>query len=293
MLKTLRTLQTEKYTFDVPMEKGLKYKLHQIIFKTDTKAGRRFDIGLLWLILTSILIVVLESVQTLRNEYHIVFYSLEWIITILFTLEYFLRIYVAKNRMRYVFSYIGFIDLISFLPTYISLLLPGGQYFLVVRGLRLLRIFRILKMVNYIKEIGVLLQSIKNSWPKISIFMLFILILVTILGSIMYLIEGPSNGFTDIPNSIYWAIVTLATVGYGDITPVSPLGKIIASFIILIGYGIIAVPTGIITTEIIKEGRKQENKTKSKQTGCSKCTTCQYYQPDLNGIFCSRCGTKL
>jgi voltage-gated potassium channel len=148
-------------------------------------------------------------------------------------------------------------------------------------------------MVNYIKEIGVLLQSIKNSWPKISIFMLFIIILVTILGSTMYVIEGPSNGFTDIPNSIYWAIVTLATVGYGDITPVSPLGKIIASFVILIGYGIIAVPTGIITTEIIKEGRKQENKNKSKQPGNKQCISCQYYQPDLNGIFCSRCGTKL
>lgn len=275
------------------MKQSLKNKLHEIIFKTDTKAGRRFDIWLLYLILISILIVVIESVQTIKESHSLLFYTLEWIITVVFTLEYILRLYAAKDKKKYFLSYMGIIDLISFLPTYIGLLLPGGQYFLVVRGLRLLRVFRILKMVNYIKEIGVLLQSIKNSWPKISIFMLFILILVTILGSIMYVIEGPSSGFTDIPNSIYWAIVTLATVGYGDITPVSPLGKIIASVIILIGYGIIAVPTGIITTEIIKEGRKQENKNKSKQTGVARCSSCQYYQPDLNGIFCSRCGTKL
>lgn len=252
------------------MKQSLKNKLHEIIFKTDTKAGRRFDIWLLYLILISILIVVIESVQTIKESHSLLFYTLEWIITVVFTLEYILRLYAAKDKKKYFLSYMGIIDLISFLPTYIGLLLPGGQYFLVVRGLRLLRVFRILKMINYIKEIGVLLQSIKNSWPKISIFMLFILILVTILGSIMYVIEGPSSGFTDIPNSIYWAIVTLATVGYGDITPVSPLGKIIASVIILIGYGIIAVPTGIITTEIIKEGRKQENKNKSKQTGGGK-----------------------
>ncbi len=275
------------------MKQGLKNKLHEIIFKTDTKAGRRFDIWLLYFILISILIVVIESVQTIKDNYSLLFYTLEWTVTIIFTLEYILRLYAAKDKKKYFLSYMGIIDLISFLPTYIGLLFPGGQYFLVVRGLRLLRVFRILKMANYIKEIGVLLQSIKNSWPKISIFMLFIIILVTILGSTMYVIEGPSNGFTDIPNSIYWAIVTLATVGYGDITPVSPLGKIIASFVILIGYGIIAVPTGIITTEIIKEGRKQENKNKSKQPGNKQCISCQYYQPDLNGIFCSRCGTKL
>jgi voltage-gated potassium channel len=275
------------------MKQGLKNKLHEIIFKTDTKAGRRFDIWLLYFILISILIVVIESVQTIKDNYSLLFYTLEWTVTIIFTLEYILRLYAAKDKKKYFLSYMGIIDLISFLPTYIGLLFPGGQYFLVVRGLRLLRVFRILKMANYIKEIGVLLQSIKNSWPKISIFMLFIIILVTILGSTMYVIEGPSNGFTDIPNSIYWAIVTLATVGYGDITPVSPLGKIIASVVILIGYGIIAVPTGIITTEIIKESRKQENKNKSKQPGNKQCISCQYYQPDLNGIFCSRCGTKL
>ncbi len=275
------------------MKQGLKNKLHEIIFKTDTKAGRRFDIWLLYFILISILIVVIESVQTIKDNYRLLFYTLEWTVTIIFTLEYILRLYAAKDKKKYFLSYMGIIDLISFLPTYIGLLFPGGQYFLVVRGLRLLRVFRILKMANYIKEIGVLLQSIKNSWPKISIFMLFIIILVTILGSTMYVIEGPSNGFTDIPNSIYWAIVTLATVGYGDITPVSPLGKIIASVVILIGYGIIAVPTGIITTEIIKESRKQENKNKSKQPGNKQCISCQYYQPDLNGIFCSRCGTKL
>ena len=275
------------------MKQGLKNKLHEIIFKTDTKAGRRFDIWLLYFILISILIVVIESVQTIKDNYSLLFYTLECTVTIIFTLEYILRLYAAKDKKKYFLSYMGIIDLISFLPTYIGLLFPGGQYFLVVRGRRLLRVFRILKMANYIKEIGVLLQSIKNSWPKISIFMLFIIILVTILGSTMYVIEGPSNGFTDIPNSIYWAIVTLATVGYGDITPVSPLGKIIASVVILIGYGIIAVPTGIITTEIIKESRKQENKNKSKQPGNKQCISCQYYQPDLNGIFCSRCGTKL
>lgn len=273
--------------------RSIKDKLRIVIFGTNTKAGRRFDLILLWVILLSIIVVIIESVASIHSAYEKELMIVEWAFTIVFSIEYILRIWISNKPSKYIFSFMGVIDLLSILPTFLSLLFVGGQYFMVVRGLRLLRIFRILKMVNYLKEIRVLLNSLKNSLPKIGIFMLFILILVTILGSLMYVIEGNENGFKDIPNSIYWAIVTLATVGYGDITPITPLGKILASVIILIGYGIIAVPTGIITSEIIKEGRKDAEEHKDEVLVQPKCTSCGFLQVDMEAKFCSRCGEEL
>jgi len=272
---------------------SFKDNLRVIIFGTNTKAGRRFDLILLWVILLSIFVVIIESVVSIHSKFEKELVILEWVFTIVFTMEYFIRIWISRKPIRYILSYMGIIDLLSILPTFLSLLFVGGQYFLVVRGLRLLRVFRILKMVNYLKEIRVLINSLKNSLPKIGIFMLFILILVTILGSLMYVIEGNENGFKDIPNSIYWAIVTLATVGYGDITPITPLGKILASIIILIGYGIIAVPTGIITSEIIKEGKRDVEELKKEKEVQPKCANCSFVQIDTKAKFCSRCGNKL
>lgn len=264
--------------------------LRIIVFGTQTKAGKWFDIILLWAIILSILTVILESIDEIHAKYVYELHVIEWIFTILFTLEYFTRIYITDAKSKYIFSPMGIVDLIAFLPTYLTLVLSGGQYFMVIRGLRLLRVFRILKMVNYLKEVRLLLNALSNSIRKIGVFMLFIMILVTILGSAMYLIESDESGFTDIPNSIYWAIVTLSTVGFGDITPVTPMGKILASIIMLIGYGIIAVPTGIITHEMIKEGKKQKA---SQNMVNAVCESCQYIQPDLNALYCSRCGNKL
>lgn len=268
--------------------------LYNVIFKSDTPLGKRFDVFLLWVIVLSIVLVVIESVGVISDLFYRELKILEWFFSIFFALEYAVRLWVSKNTRKYALSYLGIIDLLSFLPTFLTLFIPGGQYFLVVRGLRLLRVFRILKMVQYIKELRILIRSIQKSLPKISIFMLFIVVLVTILGSIMYLIEGEQNGFTDIPNSIYWAIVTLATVGYGDITPVTPMGKMLASFIILVGYGIIAVPTGILTSELIKESQiLKPVKTKAQKKGTKACPQCQCKDIQEHHNYCYECGSLL
>jgi voltage-gated potassium channel len=269
-----------------------KQRLYTIIFGTTTRAGRLFDIVLLFLIMGSIIVVVMESITQLPPHYLTVLHYLEWFFTLLFSIEYLLRIYVSHKKLAYIFSYMGIIDLLSIVPTYISLFLPGGQFLTVVRGLRLLRVFRILKMIHYVKQIQIILHSIRRSIPKISIFMLFIAILVVILGTLMYVVEGNSNGFKDIPNSIYWAIVTLSTVGYGDITPVTPLGKIIASVIMLTGYGIIAVPSGILTAEMVLERKATAKKKakKEKQQQKTTCTACG--NKELLGAYCHVCGQK-
>lgn len=269
------------------------YRLNRIIFGTTTREGRIFDIILLIAITLSMLVVVFESVNNLPDSYRKFLWATEWVFTTLFTIEYVLRIMVSTKKSAYIFSYMGIIDLLSIVPTYISLFLPGGQFLTVVRGLRLLRIFRILKMIQYVKEIQMILQSIRKSLPKISIFMLFIAILVVILGTLMYVVEGNSNGFKDIPNSIYWAIVTLSTVGYGDITPITPLGKIIASIIMLTGYGIIAVPSGILTAEIILEKKETEKKERwsNKNNNHQQCNTCKTKQVMSN--YCHNCGSKM
>jgi len=227
--------------------KGWQSKLHEVIFESNTIWGKVFDVVLLACILLSILVVMLDSVASLHLNRGHWFYVAEWCFTILFTVEYILRLLAVRRPIRYVFSFLGLIDLLAIIPMYLSILLVGAQSLLVLRVLRLLRIFRIFKLTHFLSEMSFLGAALKSSAKKISIFMLVVLALVVILGSIMYIIERKENGFESIPESIYWAIVTITTVGYGDISPVTPFGKFIASIIMLIGYGIIAVPTGIMS----------------------------------------------
>ncbi len=262
----------------------MKERLYQIVFETETKAGRRFDVLLLWAIILSVLAVMLESVVEIHLQYGYYLTLAEWFFTILFTIEYFLRIYIARNRTGYMFSFFGIIDFLAVIPTYLSLLLFGYHYLMVIRILRLLRVFRVLKLVRFLGEAEVLKAAMKSSRHKIFIFLGFVLSLVTILGTIMYIIEGPENGFANIPISIYWAIVTLTTVGYGDIAPATNLGRFLSSFIMILGYAIIAVPTGIVTAEIT-----QANKQRKYQT----CDSCFLENHDQDAKFCKRCGSQL
>ncbi len=263
-----------------------RIRLHEVIYESNTLAGKIFDVTLLVLIVTSILVVMLDSVDKWRGLYGDVFVVLEWVFTILFTIEYTLRLISIKRPMRYVFSFFGIIDLLAIIPSYLSFFLVGAQSLLVFRALRLLRIFRIFKLTHFLTEMQFLGAAIRASSKKISVFMLTVLFLVIILGSLMYLIEKGENGFTSIPDSIYWAIVTITTVGYGDISPVTPLGKFVASLIMLIGYGIIAVPTGIITTEVTLAVKRREQKNEV-------CPSCGKEGHDLDAAYCKRCGTKL
>lgn len=257
-------------------------QLFHIIFESDTKAGKRFDVWLLVAVLASVLVVVLDSIPGLPIWSDRWLRYLEWIFTVLFSIEYVIRLWVVKKPLRYAVSFYGIIDLLAILPSYLSLIFFGAQYLLVVRALRLLRIFRILKLTQFLTESQTLARAIIGSARKIAIFMMFIVILVTILGSIMYLVEGPETGYTSIPESIYWAIVTLTTVGYGDISPGTPLGKFIASLIMLSGYGIIAVPTGIVTSEIAMQSRRAFFNSK-------KCPNCRDETPE-GANFCPSCG---
>lgn len=266
-------------------EKGLKQTWYEVIFQADTKAGKTFDIILLVSILLSVFVVMLDSVRELHIEYRTFFQYAEWFFTIIFTIEYAVRIYVSRKRIRYVRSFYGIIDLLSILPTYLSLILAGSHYLLVIRVLRLLRVFRILKLSRYLRASEVLAVSLKQSRYKITVFFEVVLAMVIIMGSLMYLIEGPENGFTSIPKSIYWAIVTLTTVGFGDITPQTVVGQFFASLIMILGYSIIAVPTGIISAEMFRvDKRKGTNVT---------CTGCKYDSHDDDASFCKRCGTAL
>ena len=234
------------------MEKGkatsVKHKIQEIIFEADTFGGKLFDILLLIAIVSSLIVVMLESVEHIHNQYGDVLRTFEWIVTILFTIEYGLRIYATGKPLKYIFSFYGIIDFISFAPTYLMPFFPQSQYFFVARALRLLRIFRILKLVRYVKGSRTLISALRQSRGKIVVFLTSVIVLVIIMGTLMYLIEHGTHGFTSIPRSIYWAIVTLTTVGYGDIVPFTTLGKLLASFIMILGYGIIAVPTGILYT---------------------------------------------
>ncbi len=266
-------------------EKGLKQTWYEVIFQADTKAGKTFDIILLVSILLSVFVVMLDSVSELHLEYRTFFLYAEWFFTILFTIEYLVRIYVSRKRIRYVRSFYGIIDLLSFLPTYLSLILAGSHYLLVIRVLRLLRVFRILKLSRYLRASEVLAVSLKQSRYKITVFFEVVLAMVIIMGSLMYLIEGPENGFTSIPKSIYWAIVTLTTVGFGDITPQTVVGQFFASLIMIMGYSIIAVPTGIISAEMFRVDKR-------KGTGVT-CTECKHDLHDDDASFCKRCGTEL
>ena len=270
-------------------DRGLRkwqMQLHEVIYESETKAGRVFDIILLVFIMSSIIVVMLDSVQALKSQYGHVFYVLEWFFTVVFTIEYILRLICIRQPHKYVFSVLGLIDLLAIIPSYLSIIVSGAQSLLVLRALRLLRIFRIFRLVHFLSEMQFLSHAIKNSLRKISIFILVVLTSVVILGSIIYLVEGEENGFTSIPQSVYWAIVTITTVGYGDIAPVTPLGQMIASFIMLLGYGIIAVPTGIITTEMAIAAR-------SKRQGNQACPNCGREGHDEDAKFCKFCGWKL
>jgi len=258
----------------------LRNKLYQIIFEHETQAGKRFDVYLLWIILFSVLVVMLESVAEIGNAYRNVFIIIEWCMTILFTIEFFLRIWISPRPFKYIFSMWGVIDFLSILPTYLSLFIFIYHYLLVVRIFRLLRVFRVLKLARFTLEVQMLMEALKSSLHKISIFLITVIAIVTFLGTIMYLVEGGEKGFTNIPQSIYWADVTVTNVGYGVMVPHTVFGKFISSIAMIIGYAIIAVPTGIITVAISRS--YIDNK---------KCSNCSH----INGTtstFCSNCGNK-
>lgn len=267
------------------LEKDWRNKLHELIFEADTKSGKLFDIVLMTCILASVIVVMLDSVASYNARYGILFLQLEWLFTGFFTIEYILRILSVKKPKAYALSFFGIIDLLAILPTYVSLLLPGTQILLVIRFLRVLRIFRVLKFTQYLKEIDQLNEAIIASRRKILVFMFTVSSLTVILGSLMYLIEGTDNGFTSIPRSIYWAVVTLTTVGYGDISPQTPLGQFFAVIIMIAGYGIIAVPTGIVSAELTKKG--------AIKLSTQSCRNCGYDAHDLDAYFCKKCGEKI
>lgn len=263
-----------------------RWKLHEIIFEADTPVGKAFDVALLLSISLSVLVVMLDSMPDIRASHRSALVALEWLFTLLFTLEYALRIASVRRPWRYITSFFGVIDLLSILPTYLSLFIPGSQYLTVVRILRMLRVFRILKLAQYLQAAQTLRLALRASQQKITVFLLTVVSLVVIVGSLMYVIEGEAAGFTDIPTSIYWAIVTMTTVGYGDIAPITPLGKTLASVVMLLGYGIIAVPTGIVTVEL---SRAKSPETISTQV----CPHCGREGHDADAIFCKYCGEKL
>ena len=267
-------------------ETNWKSKLHKIIYESDTAAGRSFDIALIIAILFSIVLVMLESVESFDAKYHNLLNISEWIITILFTLEYIARLVVINKPTRYIFSFYGIIDLLATIPKYVSLIFVGTQALVVLRALRLLRIFRILKLTMFIGASVNLISALKASKNKIAIFVFSIIVLTIILGTIMYLIEGPENGFTSIPLSMYWAIVTLTTVGYGDLSPNTPFGQFIASIVMILGYGIIAVPTGIVTSAMTRQDLKIYTNTQS----CPHCMADNHLD---NAKYCHKCGGKL
>lgn len=261
-------------------------RLHEIVYESNTAAGKAFDVALLMFIIAGIAVVMLDSVPSLHARWGRTFFWLEWALTILFTVEYILRLLCIKRPWQYATSWLGIIDLLAIVPSYLSLFYPGAQSLLAFRALRLLRVFRIFKLTHFLSEMRFLQTAIRGSLKKIAIFMLVVLSLVIILGSVMYLIEGGENGFHSIPDSIYWAIVTITTVGYGDISPVTPLGKFVASFIMFIGYGIIAVPTGIVTNEMIAAVR-------SKKASSETCPACGREGHDADAVCCKWCGEKL
>ena len=264
-----------------------KTNLHKIVYEADTPAGKLFDVVLIFLILISIVLVMLESVDSIDAKYHTYLITAEWAITILFTVEYILRIVTVNKPFKYILSFYGLVDLVSTIPLYLSYFFAGTNALLALRAFRLLRIFRILKLVHFLGEASQLKSALKASKTKITVFIYTVLVLCIILGTIMYLVEGKEAGFTSIPVSIYWTIVTLTTVGYGDITPITPLGQAVASFIMILGYGIIAVPTGIVTSEMAKQGSQKT------PLNSQLCQHCHAGNHSDNAKFCHNCGTPL
>ena len=271
-----------------------KTKLHEVIYEADTPAGKAFDVILLILILFSIILVMLESVIEINTIYHTYFLWGEWIITIFFTIEYILRIISIKRPTAYIFSFYGIIDFLSTIPLYLSFFFIGTNALLAIRALRLLRVFRILKITRYIGEGNKLAKALKDSRPKILVFLFAVLILSVIAGTLMYLVEGPEHGFKSIPISVYWCIVTLTTVGFGDIAPVTATGQFIAAVIMIMGYGIIAVPTGIVSAEMVKGGEsKGPVDTDIVHTNTQVCHNCGAKRHQDNANYCHKCGQQL
>jgi voltage-gated potassium channel len=270
---------------DPPWTTRWKRLLHEVIFEADTPAGKGFDVLLIISILASVLAVMLDSMGSVRLLHGPLLYGVEWFFTLLFTVEYVLRLLCVGRPLKYAVSFYGMVDLLAIIPTYMSLILPGSQYLLAIRILRILRIFRILKLVPYLGEAQLLLKALRASSRKIAVFLFTVLTLVVIFGSLMYVIEGEANGFTSIPRSIYWAIVTLTTVGYGDISPQTSPGQVLASMIMILGYGIIAVPTGIVTVEMSHSfGRKVSTQS---------CPECSAEGHDADATYCKYCGAAL
>ena len=264
-------------------------RLYIIIFESDTPAGKAFDVLLIGAIVLSVVAVTLESVRAVNAEYGPWLRNAEWVFTILFTIEYGLRLLCARSARRYAASFYGVIDLLAIIPTYLSALFPGTQYLLAIRLLRTLRVFRVLKLAEYLSEANLLMRALRASQRKITVFIFAVFTLVVILGSLMYLIEGAENGFTSIPMSIYWAIVTLTTVGYGDISPQTIVGQMLAALIMIIGYGIIAVPTGIVTAEIARA----QHTPLSGSNRPTRCSNCNAPGHDADAAFCKHCGAAL
>ena len=265
--------------------RNLRKILFEVIFEADTPAGKLYDIALIVCILLSVVVVMLDSVASIRTNHHNILLAFEWIFTILFTIEYILRLVCVGKPLRYAISFFGIIDLLAILPTYMSLFILGTRYLSVIRILRVLRIFRVLKLGHHVKEAAVLKNALYASRRKILVFLFAVLTLVVIIGSLMYIIENAENGFTSIPKSIYWAIVTLTTVGYGDISPSTELGQFLAAIVMIMGYSIIAIPTGIVTAELTLAEKGKQN--------TQACPNCSAEGHDNNAVYCKFCGSKL
>ena len=266
---------------------SVRQKIHEIIFEADTTNGKLFDVILLVAILLSIIGVMLESVDEIDKKYHELIIAFEWGFTILFTIEYFFRIYAVNRPFKYIFSFMGIVDLLAIIPTYLIFIFPAAHSLSVIRAIRLIRIFRIFKLSRYLRGAHTMQIALRSSRPKIIVFLLSIMLLVIILGTLMYIIENSvrTNGFENIPNSIYWSIITLTTVGYGNIVPMTILGKIVASFIMILGYGIIAVPTGIVTAEFSRKRKEKVN--------TQVCPDCTAEGHEMEAKFCNKCGAEL
>jgi voltage-gated potassium channel len=273
---------------------SLRERLYEVIFEAETPAGRLFDVVLLWVIVASVFTVALESVAEVAHDHRLTLRVLEWVFTVLFTVEYVLRVYSARRRLRYVVSFFGVIDLLALLPAFLAVLLPGAQSLLVIRALRLLRAFRVLKVVRLMHESHKLVSAIRNSLPKISVFLGTVTIVALIFGAAMHVIEGADAGFTSIPRGMYWAIVTMTTVGYGDIAPKTGLGQLVTACLMTLGYGILAVPTGILSAEMV---RQHDGETKaasaSNEAERTRCHACEAEGHPKGAGFCYVCGTAL
>ena len=265
--------------------KGFRAHLHEIIFEADTPMGRLFDVALIWFILVSVLAVMLDSVAGIRARHGTLLTTAEWVFTIIFTIEYLLRLSCIGRPWKYATSFFGVVDLLAIIPTYLSLLLPGSQYLLVIRILRVLRIFRVLKLVQFLNEMNTMTRALRASGRKIAVFLFTVTTLMVVFGAVMYLIEGAENGFDNIPRSIYWAVVTMTTVGYGDISPQTAVGQAVAALVMMLGFAIIAVPTGIVASEMSRAERRV--------VSTQACPRCAAEGHDADAVHCKKCGAKL